>query len=191
MRLTRSPTLQVLVAIAVVFVAQFVGKTVAGVGMEFFALALPLAQNPWTIVLSVYSHAGFGHLFANAVALFLFGLIVEEMTTPTRYHAFFIATGVFAGIVQTVAGVAFGEQAAVLGASGAIFGLMGYVIAGNFAVISVLDSVEVGWKMSVGAGLLLAVGLTLFTAAPGVALAAHFAGLVVGLVAGRFRLLHA
>lgn len=190
MRLWKSPTLQTLAAIFVVFVAQFAGKAVAGVGSEFFALALPLAQNPWTVVLSVYSHAGFGHLFANAVALLLFGLIVEEMTTAARYHAFFVVTGVLAGVVQTFAGVAMGEPTAVLGASGAIFALMGYVIVGNFAVVSLLDSVEVDWKVTVGVGLLLAVGLTMFTASPGVALIAHFTGLSIGLLAGRFRLLH-
>jgi membrane associated rhomboid family serine protease len=76
---------------------------------------------------------------------------------------------------------------AVLGASGAVFAMVGYVLAGNRLTRGILDSlsVELQWAILI----LVALGVTLFTASPGVALIAHFAGLLIGLVAGKMGLL--
>jgi len=173
--------------------ATFAAQTVAGivgVGFGAFALSLPLGHRSWTLVTSVYAHGGTGHLLANAVALLLIGPPVAYVTTPARFHAFFVLTGSIAGIVQVVVAIPFGG-AAVLGASGAIFALLGYLFVGNRASERLLSWLPIGGYGRLLVLAAIAAVLTLLTATPGAALAAHFAGFCLGAVAGRFRLLHA
>lgn len=174
----------------VIGVVELIAVVALSLDLSLFALALPVTQNPWTVVLAVYAHGSVGHLLANSVALLLFGLLVERYTTTTRFHTFFIVSGIVSGLSETVMGVVFGNPVAVIGASGSIFALMGYFLTGNVATDRFLDSVEMGWK-SKGVFVLITAGLlTQATASPGVALVAHFSGLVLGIVAGRFRILH-
>ena len=191
-----SPILEVLVVFAVVFVVQ--GLTAfAGVMGAFFVLAPPLTTNPWTIVTSVYAHSGIGHLLSNTLALVVFGWPVARATTRTRFHAFFAITGAIAGVAQIVltgvlAAVPFvpiTPTAGVLGASGAVFALLGYLVASNRLSSGLASFVDVPQWLSILVVVGLAIAVTLATASPGVALIAHFAGFLVGVVAGRARVL--
>lgn len=182
------PTLTTLTLFAVVFAAQVAGFSY-GLEATTFALALPLDHRPWTVVLSVYAHANPAHLVANAVALLVVGPLVAYRTTSTRFHLFFVVSGAVAGVAQVLATIPYGSQP-VLGASGAIFGLLGYLLVGNGAsewALSWIPLGPLGRLVLFGA---LAAAVTLATASPGVALVAHFTGFLVGVVAGRFRLLH-
>lgn len=183
------PTLTTLAVFGAVFGAQVLGETV-GIGSAFFALALPFAENPWTLVVSVYAHAGVGHLVANTLALMVVGPLVSYVTTPVRFHAFFVGSGAIAGVTQVVVSAPFGG-AAVIGASGAIFGFLGYLLVGNRASERTLSWLPLGFTGRVALFAGVAILVTLATATPGVALVAHFAGFLVGAFAGRYRLLHA
>ncbi|WP_178917260.1 rhomboid family intramembrane serine protease [Natronomonas gomsonensis] len=182
------PTLTTLSLFGVVFVAQTVGGAV-GVESWAFALALPLERHPWTLFVSVYAHGDLTHLAANALALAVVGPLVARVTTPARFHVFFLATGALAGVTQVVATAVFGPSA-VLGASGAIFALFGYLLVGNRASERVLSWLPVGRRGRLAVFLLLAVGVTLATASPGVAVVAHFVGFLLGGLCGRRRVLH-
>ncbi|WP_254765782.1 rhomboid family intramembrane serine protease [Salinilacihabitans rarus] len=186
---TESPVVETLALFVVVFalqgVAYAVGRTALVVGL--FALSPPLEANPWTIVTSVYAHDGLAHLLSNGVALVLFGWPIARATTRLRFHAFFVATGAFAGVAQVwVSGAVFGvDNPEVLGASGAVFALMGYLLAGNRLADGLAARVEVPRWATLAAFVALAAIITVATAAPQVALIAHFAGFLLGLVAGR------
>ncbi|WP_256028219.1 rhomboid family intramembrane serine protease [Natronomonas aquatica] len=182
------PTLRTLALFAAVFAVQTLGGVV-GIGTGLFALALPLGDRPWTIVTSVYAHGGFTHLLANAVALAVVGPLVARVTTPIRFHAFFLGTGAIAAIAQIFLTVPLGPTA-VLGASGAIFALLGYTLVGNRASEAVLAWLPIGRRGRLTLFAVVAAVLTLATAAPGVALVAHFVGFSLGAVAGRGRILH-
>jgi len=188
--LRRSPTVQTLAAFAVVFALQVAGGAV-GLGPRAFALALPLAAHPWTVVLSVYAHAGVGHLFGNALALVVVGLLVERRTTHARFHAFFLATGALAGVTHLYVTAVLGTPTAVIGASGAVFALLGYAATGNRAVAPVLATLDLGLRATLVALVIVAVVVVFVTAGPKVALVAHFVGLLLGLAAGRLHLLRA
>lgn len=182
------PTLTTLLLFAVVFVAQAVAGAV-GIGSWAFALALPLQQQPWTLLVSVYAHGDLTHLAVNALALVVVGPLVARVTTPPRFHAFFVSTGALAGLTQVVVSAAFGSTA-VLGASGAIFALFGYLLVGNRASERVLSWVPFGRRGRLAVFVFLALGVTLATAAPGVAVVAHFVGFLLGSLCGRLRILH-
>ncbi len=186
--MTRSPTLETLGLFAVVFVLQGVTSLV-GLAAGLFVLAPPLSTNPWTIVTSVYAHASVGHLLSNSLALLLAGLLLERRTTHLRFHLFFVTVGAVAGITQVVSTGLIGPGTAVLGASGAVFGLFGYLLAGNVVAASLLDRVQLSPRAQFGLFALAAVVVTIATGRPGVALVAHFTGLLAGLLAGAAGLL--
>lgn len=192
-----TPVIELLLVFAAVFTLQVVAgiaasiASLAGLVNALFVLAPPLGENPWTVVTSVYAHADPSHLLSNAVALIVFGWPVARSTTRFRFHAFFLLCGALAGIVQVLAtvflaGLPFvaAEPTAVLGASGGVFGLLGYLLASNRLSSSIASTVSLPPLVSIGLFVAVAVVLTLASAAPGVALFAHFAGLLVGLVAG-------
>lgn len=188
MRWPRSPTAELLGIFALVFLAQWVGDLV-GLGLAWFALALPLTVAPWTLVTSVYAHATVGHLLANALALAVVGFALERFTTRVRFHAYVLGTGLLSGVAELLVGGLLGGATAVLGASGAILALYGYVLAGNPLTGGVLDRLDLSRRAKLGLVVAVALGLTLLTARSGVALVAHATGLVLGLVSGRLRLL--
>lgn len=183
-----NPTIETLFVMGIVFLLQ-TAVDLAGLMAFFFVLAPPVEIRPWTLVTSVYAHGGLGHLLSNALALLVFGLLVERRTTRARFHAFFVATGMLAGVAQITLGGLAGPAQGVLGASGAIFALMGYVLAGNVVSATLLDRVRLSRRMQFVLAVVFAAVVTLATGAPGVALIAHFTGLVLGLVAGRAGLL--
>lgn len=187
MRWPPSPTADLLAVFVVVFAAQQVGGLV-GLGLAWFALAAPLAA-PWTLVTSVYAHASLSHLVANGVALAIVGFALERYTTRVRFHAFVLATGVIAGLAELVIGGVLGGVTAVLGASGAILALYGYVLAGNPLAGGLLKRLQLGRRRTLLLLVAVAVLLTLVTARSGAALVAHATGLLLGLVAGRVHVL--
>ncbi len=94
----------------------------------------------WTLFLHVFVHGGPGHLLINMIALHSLGRICERIIGRVRFLIFYIISGIFAGILAVLASgfLSFGllekivgpQNAFMLGASGAIFG-----IAGLFVVI--------------------------------------------------------
>ena len=180
-------TLETLAAAALVGIAQGALRLVGLAGT--LALSTPLSAAPWTVVTSVYAHGSIGHLLANGLALLLVGPLVERRTTRLRFHAFVATTGALAGIAQVTVGGLLGPPAAVLGLSGAVFALGGYLLAGNVVSATLFDRLRLSARAQFALFGLAAVVLTATTAAPGVALIAHATGAFCGLVAGRTGLL--
>ena len=182
-------TLETLGIVLLVGAAQALLSLVGLFGL--LALSTPLSVAPWTLVTSVYAHGSVGHLVANAVALLLVGPLVERRTTRLRFHAFVVATGALAGAAQVTLGGLLGPPSAVLGISGAVFALGGYLLAGNVVSATLFDRLRLSPRVQFLLFGLVAVVLTATTAAPGVALVAHATGAFCGLVAGRVGLLDA
>ena len=178
-------TLETLGLACLVGLAQAAAGAV-GLGRRF-ALSAPFDAAPWTLVTSVYAHASVGHLLANALALGLVGPLVERRTNRLRFHAFVVATGGLAGVGQVVVSGVVGPGAAVLGLSGAVFALGGYVLTGNKVADTAVGRLSPRTQLGLFVG--VAVLGTLLTAAPGVALVAHATGATCGLLAGRARVL--
>lgn len=190
----RGPTLTTLALFLVVYLLETTVGLLGIVGLgsawaTLFVLAPPLTVHPWTLVTSVYAHAGIGHLLANSLALLVPGLILERSTTPVRYHAYFVGTGTLAGVAQVTIGGVVGTASGVLGASGAVFAIIGYLLTSNRLTDTVVSGVSLSARTQLVLFALLAVLMTVTTASPGVALIAHFTGLLAGLLAGRAHLL--
>ncbi|MGC9309918.1 MAG: rhomboid family intramembrane serine protease, partial [Candidatus Nanoarchaeia archaeon] len=73
----------------------------------------------WRFITSIFIHASVGHLLYNMFALVLFGLILEKVVSSKKFLLVFFITGIFANII------AINFYPRSLGASGAIYGLIG------------------------------------------------------------------
>lgn len=187
-RLSESPTLELLLVFTGFFLIDAIASVI-GLSAGVFALAAPLTDRPWTLATSVYAHASITHLIANAVALAIVGFPLERTTTRLRFHSFFLAAGALAGASQILIAGLLATPTSVIGASGAVFALFGYAITGNRLAGPLLDRLAPTRRTQFIIFASLAVGVTIITAAPGVALIAHFTGLLLGTIAGRLHLL--
>jgi len=107
----------------------------AGTVMSLFAFVpAKAASQPWTLITSMFVHAGLTHLFLNMWALFVFGPILERMLGAQKFLALFL----IAGIIGNVGFALFyPSNIAGVGASGAIYGILGAlaVLAPNLVVL--------------------------------------------------------
>ena len=74
---------------------------------------------PWTVVTYMFAHAGFWHLFWNMFGLWIFGPRVEMRLGGPRFLGLYFASGLAAALAQGF----FAPEAAMIGASGAVFGV--------------------------------------------------------------------
>jgi membrane associated rhomboid family serine protease len=79
----------------------------------------------WQIVSYMFVHSGWGHIFFNMLALFLFGIQLEQRMGSTEFLLYYFVSGIGAGLATVLINSATGQgMVPVVGASGAIFGLL-------------------------------------------------------------------
>lgn len=188
-----SPTLNLtLVAVVATLLLEF--TSLLGIGPWSYALTLPIGERPWTLVTSVFVHGNLGHLVGNMVPFVILGLLLERQTTDFRFYAFFLVMGALTGLSEVLVSVLlFGERAAVLGASGAIFAMIGYLLSGNRLTDRAFAGVTLSGRQQLVLFVLVfglvTVGVTLTTQSARVAIVAHISGMIFGLLAGRAHVL--
>ena len=115
---------QALIAINVVIL--FLQMTIVPSDSMQSALGFNFASAPsrwWTIVTYMFVHHDFWHLFWNLYALFLFGPRLEHLCGTKKFTVFYLASGLGGLICYSLF---FRDSGLLLlGASGAIFGVMG------------------------------------------------------------------
>ncbi len=164
--------------LAVICVLVFILQTVFSGFTELFLLNELSFSQPWRFLTAIFLHGDFGHLFYNMFALVLFGSMLERLIGSRRFLLVFFA----AGIVANFASVFFYPSS--LGASGAIFGIIGTLIV----VRPTLVVFAFGLPMPMFiAGILWAVGDVIGLFVPSnVGNIAHLSGLAIGLLLGAF-----
>ena len=75
---------------------------------------------PWTVITYMFIHAGISHLFFNMLGLYFFGSRLEMRLGGQRFLSLYFISGLMGAIASLI----FTPHAAVVGASGAIFGVM-------------------------------------------------------------------
>lgn len=132
----------------------------------------------WRLLSSVFVHAGLIHLAFNSYALLLAGRTVERVFG----HAGYLLLYLFAGLTGSAASTIFSGAVSV-GASGAIFGVFGALLAFLLRRRSLIPgAVFKGLRSLVLTFVLFNVAFGF--AMPGIDNAAHLGGLAGGFVAG-------
>jgi membrane associated rhomboid family serine protease len=120
----------------------------------------------WRLMTSAFQHFGPMHLLLNMYMLWILGLGIERSIGHARFFALYLVSA-FGG---SVAVMFYGQNSLTAGASGAIFGLMG-----AYAIVAMSMRLDVK-----GIGILLVLNIGVSFLVPGISLAAHLGGLVVG-----------
>ena len=95
-------------------------------GYGLLAMYYPTNPNflPVQFVSHMFMHANPTHLLFNMFGLFMFGSAVENFWGPKRFLFYYLFCGFGAAIAQLVVMGTDGGSGAMLGASGAVFGLL-------------------------------------------------------------------
>ncbi len=146
------------------------------------------AKNVWLAVLvSMFLHGSWLHIAGNMIFLWIFGNNIEDHMGRGHFAVFYVLAGVIATLAHVA--VQLDSTAPVIGASGAVAGVMGvYLVWFPHARVRTLVFITVIplWPR-VPAALLLAVWFVsqfYIGNDSGVAWMAHVAGFIFGVVAG-------
>jgi len=145
---------------------------------DLLAFSSPYFFHVWRWLTSLFLHASASHLFFNMLGLYFFGKVLEEELKPKMFLLVYFLSGIAGSL-------AYGITSAnpVVGASGCIFGLMGYAMLTRpkkmikfyvfplpLGVIAIMYAVIETMLVYFG------------EAVSGVAHIAHIAGMVVGVL---------
>jgi len=150
-----------------------------GIRADFAFIPVLALYRPWTLVTYAFLHANLAHIFFNMLMLFFFGPRLEERLGSRTFLWFYVLCGVGGALLS----FAFSPTAAVVGASGAIFG----VVVG-FARYWPREEIYIWGVLPIQARMLalFMVASSLFAgftgAQDGIAHFAHLGGLVTGWV---------
>lgn len=154
-RIRDSPSVQM----ALTLVLVYVGFALAGGSLELrFEVAWPFMQiNPlvwegwvWMLFTAMFLHADIIHLSGNVLFLLVFGTSLEEQVSRARWWATYLASGLAGNLAFLFLGALLDQQIAV-GASGAVWGLLGAAggLKGTMAIV-----IFAGFNIFAGGGFL-------------------------------------
>jgi membrane associated rhomboid family serine protease len=126
----------------------------------------------WRIITAGFLHAGLLHIAFNMYFLYFLGTLLEPEIGRVRFGIIYFVSllgGSFGALL-------FSPNAVTVGASGAVFGLMGA------AIIAMRARGIDPWQSGLGVTLLLNLGITFLI--PGISKGGHVGGLVAGLIVG-------
>jgi membrane associated rhomboid family serine protease len=165
---------------AVVFLGELAGGASAGGGsfggsrlvLDGGLRASDVADGDyWRLVTSGFLHAGLFHIFFNMFALWILGTMLEPAIGTVRFGLIYFVSllaGSFGALIVT-------PDSYTVGASGAIFGLMG-------AALVVLRNRGVN-PMESGLGLWIGLNLLLTFTISNISIGGHIGGLIGGSLA--------
>jgi len=139
---------------------------------------LSLGDQPWRILACNYIHIGIIHILLNMWCLWNLGSLAERIFDPWTY----VLVYTFCGLGGSITSLWWHPQVKGAGASGAIFGLAGALIAALYLGRLPISKQAIQGTLK---SLLTFAGYNLFFGlAPGIDASAHVGGLLTGLALG-------
>src|SRR5271166_3354014 len=140
---------------------------------------LTMSGEWWRLLTCVFVHGSLLHIGFNMWCLWNLGALCESLYGTWTYASIYLLCGIGSSLVSA----AWSPYRPSVGASGAIFGLAGALIAAfKLGEFSVPRSALQGTLRSLGA--FVVYNLVFGFAMPGIDNAAHIGGLITGLIAG-------
>jgi membrane associated rhomboid family serine protease len=177
-------TVKALIAINIaVYLLQILSHLLGSHFIDFYFGLVPVRVTQekmlWQFVTYMFLHGSVFHIFFNMLTLFMFGNDLERYWGTHRFLIYYFITGIGAGFCSWL--VSMNSRAIVIGASGAIYGLLlayGLTYPNRIVYLNFLLPLKVKW-------LVLIMGAMAFLSSisgsePGVASIAHLGGMLVG-----------
>ncbi len=173
--------LRLLLANGIVFLIQVAMPRV--LESLFAFVPAEILRRPWTIVTYMFLHGGFGHILFNMLSLFFFGPRLESRLGGRHFLILYFVSGIMGAVLS----VFFAPYAAIIGASGAVFGVMlGFATFWPRDQILIWGILPVEARVMVIAMTALAVVFGFTGAQSGIAHFAHLGGFVGGWICLRW-----
>jgi len=156
---------------------DFTGQVLVHFGANYGPYTL--SGDWWRLLTYMFLHGGIFHIAINMWCLWNLGTLCESLYGRWTYAAVYLITGVAGGL----ASVAWNPLVLSVGASGALFGLSGALIASFYLGEFSLSGISIKATLS---SLLFFCGFSLYvgTLSQGIDNACHVGGLVSGLILG-------
>jgi rhomboid protease GluP len=133
----------------------------------------------WRMLSSNFLHSGLMHVSINMIALWDAGRVTERLFGHARYLSVYLA----AGLVASIASINWQQESVSVGASGAVFGIYGVLLAA-LVLNPLLLPATVTRRLRNGALFFVGYALLQSLGQKGIDHAAHVAGLFSGMLFG-------
>ncbi len=90
---------------------------------DLLAFSFPHIFQVWRLLTSLFLHASASHLFFNMLGLYFFGGVLEDELRPKKFLLLYFISGIAGSLAYGLT-----SSSPVVGASGCVFGLMGYAM---------------------------------------------------------------
>jgi membrane associated rhomboid family serine protease len=122
----------------------------------------------WRLLTAMFLHASIAHIAFNMFALYLIGTPVEQYLGPVRYLGLYLVSGLAGS-----AGALIQTPGVTVGASGAIFGILGAMMILEWQVTGRFAGNALTW---------IVINLAISFAIPGISWGGHVGGLIGGIL---------
>ena len=165
---------EALLLVSVMWVIFLIDLVVPGISFDHFGIQPRQLGGLTGILVSPLLHGGLVHIIANTIPLLILAALVRLSAGSSQMNLVMLAGVAGSGLGTWL----FGLGDVVIGASGLVFALIGYLLADAYFRPSLRS-----WGIAIlSFGLYGSALLSLFVFLPFVSWAAHFWGLVVGIV---------
>lgn len=168
----------------------FLALTTPGIGDALFHYGAlwPVDHpwfKPWQLISYMFLHGGFGHIFFNLFALWIFGQAIENYWGTRRFATYYFLTGIGAALLHMWVS---GGGAPTIGASGAVYGILlafGMMFPDRYIMLLIPPiPIKAKYFVAIFGAVELFYGVT--GTRTGIAHFAHLGGMVVGFLLIRY-----
>jgi membrane associated rhomboid family serine protease len=137
----------------------------------------------WQFLTYMFVHANFSHIFFNMFALYIFGTAIESRIGSREFLCFYLVVGILSGIFSFFCYYLTGNNVVLMGASGAIYGVMLlFAVFFPFSTIYIFALIPVRAPYLIIAYFAIELFSQVFAVAGGVAHLTHLGGLLFGFL---------
>ena len=176
---------KIIIVNVAVFVFQIVANLLKSNVIELYFGLSPISVTQdfriWQFVTYMFLHGSIFHILVNMLMLYMFGNELERLWGTRRFVKYYFITGIGAGVCSWIVGTH--AIAVIIGASGAIYGLLlayGVTYPNRIVYLSFLFPIKVKWMVIIMGAVAFLSSLT--QANSGVAHVAHLGGMLVGYI---------
>ncbi|WCM71229.1 rhomboid family intramembrane serine protease [Clostridium perfringens] len=130
----------------------------------------------YRLVTSMFLHGGIVHLLFNMYALYILGDFIERIYGAKKYLAIYFVSGIVASIFSLYFSPVMG-----VGASGAIFGLLGAAL-----VFAYNEKDRIGKALVTNIIVIILLNVFIGLSMSNIDISAHFGGFIAGAILGLF-----
>jgi membrane associated rhomboid family serine protease len=124
-------TYALIIANLIVFALTFVfeNEIIGDLGFKPVYLSTQYFPNIYTLFTSMFVHGGLLHILGNMLVFFFIGVALEDRIGSKKFIIIYLLSGICGALTHSLLNLSYpNNQITLIGASGAIFGIMGALV---------------------------------------------------------------